>query len=59
MINKIDLEDLVCLEDTDQYETSNINLCANKGFGFNTDGMCLSTGTVCYGYMEVINETTY
>ena len=49
-------ETLVWLEDdeTSQYETSNINLCVNKGCGFNTDNVCSSTGTVCYGYMEEI-----
>ena len=41
-------------DETSLYETSNINLCANKGCGFNTDNVCSSTGTVCYGYMEEI-----
>jgi len=34
-------------------KTENIELCANSGCGFNENNKCTSSGTQCFGYMEV------
>lgn len=41
--------------DTDEVKganTSNVQLCGNRGCGFNQNLYCSATGTECFGYIE-------